>query len=150
MKSKFITFILILLIIILTLSIFEGFSHENTDKISNKTQIRLCVDSPVELYDFINQTKALDYYKNINETTLNWLESLDSNHIVFSTGEAYYILSDYDVSKLPPLEMATDVSVYDICNCSVEENRNFGEGLANITLLGDVEYLYQEVEQYPV
>lgn len=150
MQSRFVISVIIAVLVISGLCVVICSGFDNSLDISNKTEVRICVDNPIAIDKFINECENSDYYRNVNGTTLNWLKSLCNNHMVFISGDESYIIPLSDVNKLPPIEYVTDISIYDICNCTIREDRPLGDDLGNIKLISDVEFIYQDVEYYDV
>lgn len=139
-------YLLILFVIIIILfGVFDiSFGSE---KELNRTSVSICTDSPITLDRFTDDIRNNSYYNGYNETTLNWLESLDGEYMVFSSEDAYYILDEDDALSMPQ-ESSSDVSIYNFCNCTVIDQKPLGKDLKDVVLIDDVEFINQHVNFY--
>lgn len=142
MKKSYVTIcIVIILIAVLGCVIL---SYLNSEALAERTTITICVDSPITVETFIDEIKNHPYFEGYDNETLTWLESIPANYIVFSSNESYYIMSSADENDLP-IEYATDVSIYDVCDCVIVDERPLGSNLRDVVLVKDVKFKEQIV-----
>ncbi len=148
MKKSYLTIGIVIILIAILGCLF--LSYISTDSPSGeKTTIEVCVDSPIKMSVFVNEIKNHPYFEGYDNDTLAWLESFDYNYMVFSSNESYYIMSPTDASKLP-VEFATDVSIYDICDCEIVSKKPLGFNLRDVVLVKNVEFKEQNIQYYDV
>ena len=148
MKKSYLTIgIVIILIAILGCLCLSYLVSESPSGV--KTTIEVCVDSPISMSVFVNEIKNHSYFEGYDNDTLAWLETLDKNYMVFSSNESYYIMTQTDASKLP-VEFATDVSIYDVCECEIVSQKPLGFNLSDVALVKNVEFNEQNIQYFDV
>lgn len=137
---KLIIIAAIVLITFLTLfSIHQIFEKGQDDK----TQMTFYSDS-INIHDFTEDIENHPYFKGYNNTTLNWLKTLDGRNVVFSNNDTYVIMGLSDVSRIP-LENPTDVIITETVKCYIKEKRPLGRSLRDIVFVEDVEFVSQNI-----
>lgn len=81
---------------------------------------------PMSVSQMASEIESRPYFEGYNHTTIIWLKS--QKGVVFSSADAYVVMSLNDASKLP-VEYATDVFINDTFTCNVKEKRPLGDGL---------------------
>ncbi|MBQ2636025.1 MAG: hypothetical protein IJG09_04905 [Methanobrevibacter sp.] len=148
MKKSYLTIVIVIILIAILGCVF--LSYPSTDSSTGvKTTIEVCVDSPIKMSVFVNEIKNHLYFEGYDNDTLAWLESLDVNYMVFSSNGSYYIMTQTDASKLP-VEFATDVSIYDVCECEIVSKKPLGFNLGEVILVKNVEFKEQNIQYYDV
>ena len=137
---------IILTVIILALAVVIAYQSEHS---SDSVEVNLSTDGAVSLGKFIQNVEKYEFYEGYDNETLNYLKTCDSNSMVFSSDNDYYIVSKGESHKIP-LEFATDVSIYAIVNCHIDKKMPLGGNLGDIVFISDVEYLRQDIVSYEV
>ena len=146
-KSYLIIGIVVILIAILGCICLSYLTTEYNP--GEKTTIEVYDDGFIDMGVFINEIKNHPSFEGYNNDTLAWLESLGQNYIVFSSNESYYIMSPYDANKLPR-EFVTDVTITDICDCTIVDQKPLGNNLRNVVLVKNVDFVGQTFQYYDV
>lgn len=144
-KSYFLIGIVVILIAVLG-CVYLSYLISETP---SETTIEVYVDNPITLDAFVNEIKTHPYFEGHDNDTLTWLESLNQNYVVFSSNDSYYIMSQSDADRLP-IEYATDVSITDICNCNIVDQKVMGNNLRNVVLVENVQFKEQRIEYFDV
>ena len=148
-KKLLIPIIIVILIfvgIVLSYFIYES-PISGTD---DKTTLNVSSEGPYELYMIIQDIKTGPYYEGYDNDTLKWMESLGSKKVFFSSDEIV-IMNSGDAMKIPS-EFATDVSINEIFECNVIENRTLGDVNypKDVLLVNDVDYITEEIHYFDV
>ncbi len=142
---------IVVVILIFVGIVFAYFIYEapisGTD---DKTTLNVSSEGPYELYQVIQDIKTKPYYEGYDNETLKWLESLGSRKVFFSSDEIV-IMNSGDAMKIPSV-FATDVSINEIFECNVIENRTLGDVKypKDVLLVNDVDYITEELHYFDV
>lgn len=142
MKKSYVTICIVIILIAILGCVF--LSYLASESPGEKTTVTICVDNPITVETFIDEIKNHPYFEGYDNDTLTWLKSIPGNYIVFSSNESYYIMSTEDENDLP-IEYATDVSIYDVCDCEIVEKMQLGSNLGDVALIKNVEFKEQIV-----
>lgn len=146
MKKVLLTIALIIAIALISLyAVFSIYEREPVEK----TEITFYMDNPMKVNDFADEIESHSYFKGYNNTTLNWIRTLDSNNVVFSSNDTYVIMGPSDLGRIP-VESATDVTITDTVRCYVKEKRPLGNDLRDVIFVDDVEFVSKHIKYYDV
>ena len=143
MKSKGIIVVVILLLAIL--SLVSVYSIDEANNSSNKTELTVSSEGPLELSAIISDIKTGSYYKGYDNETLKWMESL-GNKKVFVSNDSFVVMSSTDASKLRS-EYVCDAYIEEFIECKIVENHTLGDIKypKDVLLVKDVRYLGEEI-----
>ena len=145
MNKKLIGLILAILVLIVAICLVLGYGEDNANQ---KTEITL-YESIIDLENFTKEVKSNEYFKDYNNTTVDWLDDLGPNYMVLSSADGYYVMKKSDSDKIP-MEFATDVSIEYICKANIVEKRPLSDDLGDVMLVSDLEYISENVTYYDV
>lgn len=145
--------IMLLVIVILILAIFVGYSVDNSkllDDSSQKVVLNVSSEGPSNLSQIIEDVEKGPYYEGYDNETLNWMKTLGEKS-VFHSRDYVVIMDSHDASQLHS-EFATDVSITEFFECKILENHSFGNVKyhRDVLLVKDVNYLYENITYYDV
>lgn len=143
MKNKGIIAIVILLVAIL--SLVFAYSISEVDNSTNRTELTVYSEGPIELSEIIDDIKTGQYYKGYDNETVKWMESL-GNKKVFVSNDSFVVMSAGDAGKLRS-EYVCDAYIEEFIECTVLENHSIGnvEYPKDVLLVKDVKYLGEEI-----
>ena len=144
--------LLIVIVSVVVLAVFAGYSMDNPKIISNTNETTLNVSSegPHELSKIIEEIKTSEYYKGYDNETVMWMESLGDKYVFFSDNEIV-IMDKGDANKIPSV-FATDVQINEIFSCNVLEKHPIGDVSypRDVLLVDNVKYITEEMHYYEV
>lgn len=135
--------IIILIVFGIVLSYFSLDSP--TKDIGSRKTFNVSSEGAYDLHDIIQDIKKHSYYDGYDNETVEWMESLGSKKVFFSTDEII-IMDSGDAMKIPT-EFVTDMFINEIFEAEVVENRPLGniEHPRDVILVNNVEFLNQEI-----
>lgn len=145
MKKSYLAVGIIVILIVIFACIYV--SYIVSEDSGPKTTVEVSADSYMNMTVFVKEIKNHPYFNAHNNDTLSWLESIDDNYIVVSSGDAYYIMSPVDADKVP-FEFATDVSIYDTIEFNIIDEKSLGDDLRDVCLVENVEFVSQRIISY--
>ena len=148
MKKSYLTICIVIILVAVLGCLYISYLVSESPG-GEKTTIEICVDSPINMSVFVNEIKNHPYFEGHDNDTLMWLESFSDDYMVFSSNGSYYVMSPADATKLP-MESATDVSIYDICDCEIVSQNNLGSNLSDVILVKNVEFKEQNIHYLDV
>lgn len=136
--------ILIVFLVIISCVIVLMAAYGNDLDGADQTTLYVYAESfPIPVDKMVNEIETHPYFKNSNNTTVQWLKS--QNGVILPSKDYYVLMSANDAGKLPT-ESATDVIIKDNFKCHIKEKRPLGNGLDDILFVDNVEYLNQDIE----
>lgn len=163
---KKVIYIIAFIVMLLFVGVFIGYLMDNDGHLNDRdaeflgcteistTELTLYNDKPMNLYMLLYEINHEPYYRGYNNSTFNWMRSLDQRE-VFISEDAYVIMDTNDASKIHPT-YDTDTATTDTyneyyINCEIVENRSLGgNSHKNIVLVKDVNFLGNETFYYEV
>ena len=118
------------------------------DSSQEKTEITL-YESIIDLDTFINEVKTHNYFKDHNDTTVEWLEGIGNNYMVIPGEDGYYIMQKTESDKIP-MEFATDVSIKYICEAHIDDKRPLSDDLGDVMMVSNLEFIRENITYYDV
>ena len=120
MEKRFIG-ILVALIIILAIVFAVAVSYQSEEDSKDKVILNASTEGPLTLESVVEDIKKYPYYEGYDNETLEWMESLGSKSVFYSTG-SIIVMDSRDAGKLHS-EYVTDAYIVQTFSCNIKENR---------------------------
>ena len=145
--------IILLAFVVLVFAVLAGYSMDNHDRFidsSKKVELNVSSEGPFNLSQLIDDVENKSYYEGYDNETLKWMKSLGEKSC-FHSMDYIVIMDSHDASQLHS-EFATDVTITEVFECKVLENRSLGDIKypKDVLLVKDVKYLYENITYYDV
>ena len=146
--NKSIVAIIVVLVAILGIALL--YSADNSQSDGDRITLNVSSEGPMELSKVIENIKTHDYYKDHDNETVNWMESLGYKYVWFSSDEIV-IMDKWDSDKIPS-QYVCDASFYEEFSCNVVEKHPLGDLKyhRDVLLVKNVEYIGENVISYDV
>lgn len=136
MSKKYLGLIFILIILLFALILFTG--DENTQ---NKTLLTVSGESGYyTTSEIAEDIQTHPYYKGYNQSTVDWLKTLDG--VCIPSSDGFIVMSKAEADNIG-IAFITDVVIEDTISCNIIEKHSIGNDLKNITLVKNVELVSQ-------
>lgn len=144
MEKRFIG-ILIALIIVLLIVFAVAVSYQSEEDSKDKVILNASTEGPLTLESVVEDIKKYPYYEGYDNETLEWMESLGSKSVFYSTG-SIIVMDSRDAGKLHS-EYVTDAYIVQTFSCNIKENRTLLDAnhTTYVLYVENVEYLSQEI-----
>lgn len=144
MEKRFIG-ILVALIIVLAVVFAVAVSYQSEEDSKDKVILNASTEGPLTLESVVENIKKHPYYEGYDNETLEWMESLGSKSVFYSTG-SIIVMDSRDAGKLHS-EYVTDAYIVQTFSCNIIENRTLVDTNHTFYVLyvDNVEYLGEEI-----
>ena len=149
MGKKTVGLIVIVLMAILSLSLYYSMMESPSFNVGDVKTLEVYSEGPVNLPDIIEDVETASYYEGYDNDTLNWMKSL-GDKAVFSGNGTFVIMGFDDAGRIPSV-YATDVIITEEFECRVLETHSLGDVdyPKKVFYVNDVKYLGEKIVDIP-